>query len=226
MPLSCSFAKPFMILLYTKYLQRNFTYSGLQRIETWEYPEMALREAILNAIIHRDYGENAFFTIKVFDNMLEIWNQGDLMEPLNIESLKKQHLSRLRNKVIANIFYRSGQIESWGRGTLKILENAREGGYPKPEFENFMGGILVRFGRKNFAENQTEADRKVDILANVKYAGKIFALIQENSKIKTSEMAKILSVSNKTIERVLSTLLKEKIIAREGAKKDGFWNIV
>ncbi|MDR3187680.1 MAG: putative DNA binding domain-containing protein, partial [Prevotellaceae bacterium] len=129
-----------MELLIAKYLQKNFTYSGLQRVETLEYPEMALREAILNAVIHRDYGANTFFTIKVFDHTLELWNEGELMFPLRIESLKEQHLSRLRNKLIANIFYRSGQIEAWGRGTLKILDDARKGGYPDPEFEYFENG--------------------------------------------------------------------------------------
>ena len=89
-----------------------------------------------------------------------------------------------------------------------------------------MGGILVRFGKKTFNETPTEAEQKASVIANTKHAIKVLALIQDNSKITTSEMAKILSVSNKTVERILSTLLKEKIITREGAKKDGLWNII
>ncbi|MDR2563500.1 MAG: hypothetical protein LBC98_06100, partial [Prevotellaceae bacterium] len=89
----------------------------LQRIETLEYPEPALREAITNAVVHRNYNGYSFLTIKIFDNSLEIWNEGELLDPLTIESLKTTHLSRLRNRKIANIFYRSGAIESWGRGT-------------------------------------------------------------------------------------------------------------
>ncbi|MDR2383404.1 MAG: putative DNA binding domain-containing protein, partial [Prevotellaceae bacterium] len=137
-----------METLKTKYLRTNYIYKGLQRVPIWEYPENSLREAILNAIIHRDYGGNTFFTIKVFDNSLELWNEGELMFPLDIESLKKQHLSRLRNKLIANVFYRSGQIESWGRGTLKILEAAQVDEYPEPEFESLENGILVKFDKK------------------------------------------------------------------------------
>ncbi|GHS86033.1 hypothetical protein FACS1894201_06450 [Bacteroidia bacterium] len=121
-----------MEVLQSKYLQRTYSYEGLQRIETLEYPEIALREAILNAIIHRDYGGNTFFTIKVFDNSLELWNEGTLLSPLSIDKLKQQHTSRLRNKLIANVFYRSGQIESWGRGTLKMIENARNNGFSEP----------------------------------------------------------------------------------------------
>jgi ATP-dependent DNA helicase RecG len=147
-----------MELLIAKYLQKNFTYSGLQRIETLEYPEMALREAILNAVIHRDYGANTFFTIKVFDRSLELWNEGELMFPLRIESLKEQHLSRLRNKLIANVFYRAGQIESWGRGTLKILDDACKGSYPEPDFEYLENGVLVRFEKKVFEEKVVEEE--------------------------------------------------------------------
>ncbi|MDR1022680.1 MAG: putative DNA binding domain-containing protein, partial [Prevotellaceae bacterium] len=177
-----------MELLIAKYLQKKFTYSGLQRIETLEYPEMALREAILNAVIHRDYGANTFFTIKVFDHRMEFWNEGELMFPLRIESLKEHHLSRLRNKLIANVFYRSGQIESWGRGTLKILDDARKGSYPDPEFEYFENGILVKFEKKAFEEAQQIPD-----VSEIKHADTILRLIQDNPKVTIPEMAQTLS---------------------------------
>ncbi|MDR2814078.1 MAG: putative DNA binding domain-containing protein [Prevotellaceae bacterium] len=207
-----------MELLIAKYLQKNFTYSGLQRIETLEYPEMALREAILNAVIHRDYGANTFFTIKVFDHSLELWNEGELMFPLRIESLKEQHLSRLRNKLIANIFYRSGQIESWGRGTLKIVDDARKGSYPEPEFEYFENGVLVRFGKKVFEKGQQIPD-----VSNIKHAGNILELIRENPKITILEMSQTLFITTRTVERILSILAKEEIIKRSGTKKEGDW---
>jgi ATP-dependent DNA helicase RecG len=210
-----------MELLLSKYLQKNFTYNGLQRIETLEYPESALREAILNAIIHRDYGGNTFFTIKIFDNSLELWNEGELMFPLRIESLKMQHLSRLRNKLIANVFYRSGQIEAWGRGTLKILEEAHKGDYPEPEFEDFEDGILVRFGKKIFAENQ-----HIPSISEIKYADNILKLIKENQKITIKQMAEKLSMSDRTIRRILMELVNAKIIYRTGSNKTGNWVII
>jgi ATP-dependent DNA helicase RecG len=209
-----------MELLIAKYLQKKFTYSGLQRIETLEYPEIALREAILNAVIHRDYGANTFFTIKVFDHSLEFWNEGELMFPLRIESLKEHHLSRLRNKLIANVFYRSGQIEAWGRGTLKILDDARKGSYPDPEFEYFENGILVRFEKKAFEEAQQIPD-----VSEIKHADSILQLIKRNPKITIAEMAQALSVSTSTINRVLSILLESQIAKRDGTKKNGGWSL-
>ncbi|MDR3328561.1 MAG: putative DNA binding domain-containing protein [Prevotellaceae bacterium] len=210
-----------MELLIAKYVQKKFSYSGLQRVETLQYPEMALREAILNAVIHRSYGGNTFLTIKVFDNSLELWNEGELMAPLSIASLKTQHISRLRNKLVANVFYRSGQIESWGRGTLKILEDARKGGYPEPEFECIDGGVQVKFESKMFDEKQ-----QIPNVSKVKHADKVLGLIRENPKITAMEIAQQLATTKRTAERILSKLSDVKSIYREGAKRDGKWIVV
>jgi ATP-dependent DNA helicase RecG len=210
-----------MELLIAKYMQKNFTYSGLQRIETLEYPEIALREAILNAIIHRDYGGNTFFTIKVFDDSMELWNEGELMFPLDIKSLKKQHLSRLRNKLMANVFYRSGQIESWGRGTLKMMDDARKGEYPLPEFADFEDGMLVKFDKKIFNKEQQISD-----ISEIKYADEVLKLIRENLQITNKEMATRLSMSDRNIRRILTELVDAKIIDRIGSKRSGIWLII
>ncbi|MDR0606464.1 MAG: putative DNA binding domain-containing protein [Bacteroidales bacterium] len=217
-----------MELLMAKYLQKNFTYSGLQRIETLEYPEIALREAILNAIIHRDYGGNTFFTIKVFDDSMELWNQGELMSPLDIKSLKKQHLSRLRNKLMANVFYRSGQIEAWGQGTLKMMEDARIGEYSLPEFETFEDGILVKFNKKIFREQQIAdvSDIKHADVSDIKYAENILKLIGEKPKITVKKIAEELSMSERNVKRILTELVNAKIIDRIGSKKTGLWIII
>ncbi|MDR1593390.1 MAG: putative DNA binding domain-containing protein [Prevotellaceae bacterium] len=215
-----------METLESKYMQTEFTYKGLQRIPVWEYPEAALREAIMNAIIHRDYGSNTFFVIKVFDDNMEIWNEGELMEPLDIKSLKKQHLSRLRNKLIANIFYRSGYVESWGRGTLKMLEDARAGEYKEPEFENFEGGILVRFERKLLKKETFETKQSISDIYKIKYADDILKMIKENPMITNKEMSQKLSMSDRNVRRILIELVEAKIIDRIGSKRAGTWVII
>lgn len=217
-----------MELLLGKYLNRNFTYSGLQRIETLEYPEIALREAILNALIHRDYAGNSFFYIKVFDKSMELWNEGMLMNPLNIDSLRTQHLSRLRNKIMADIFYRSGQIESWGRGTLKMIENAREGGYAEPIFAEFQDGILVTFEKKEFGDTTNNADDTVNDTVNdtVKTIDElILTQLAIEDGISAPEIAKRIGRPLPTVKRYLGQMKKKGRIEFIGASKTGGYYI-
>jgi ATP-dependent DNA helicase RecG len=208
-----------MKTLVTKYLQPHYIYDGL--IPVWEYPVNALYEAIVNAIIHRDYSHNTFFTITIFDDSLELWNAVDQIESLDMETLKKQHVSHVRNKLFADIFYRSGQAGLWGRGTLKMLEDAEIGEYPEPEFERFENGILVRFGKKVFEEEQQIPD-----VSNIKHAENILKLIKENPTVTIKEMAQELSMSDRNMKRILSELVNAKIIERIGSRKTGNWIII
>jgi len=79
-------------LLRTKYLSSPVYFEGLERKEKLEYPEKALREALLNAIVHRDYGEQSDITIRIYSNRIVFWNSGPLIAPLNLEMLKQEHL--------------------------------------------------------------------------------------------------------------------------------------
>jgi len=92
---------------------------GFERQEVWEYPINALREAIVNAICHRDYVYSSAITIGVFDDRVEITNPGMLPEPLTPEDLKKTHKSIPRNPLVANAFFLIKNIEQWGEGTNK-----------------------------------------------------------------------------------------------------------
>ena len=98
-------------ILKTKYLVRPISYKGLERMEPLEYPETALREAILNAIIHKDYSSTYTF-LRVYDDRLHLWNPGTLPEELTIDKLKQEHSSYPRNRNIANAFFKAGYIES------------------------------------------------------------------------------------------------------------------
>jgi ATP-dependent DNA helicase RecG len=136
-----------MDFLKSKYLIALNSYEGLQRVETLEIPESAMREAILNAIIHRDYQSVASVELRVSDTMLSVWNPGTVMPPLTVEMLKHKHDSYPRNSLIAKIFFRSGAIEAWGRGTVNIIRETEESGLIAPKFSEFSRGILVEFHR-------------------------------------------------------------------------------
>lgn len=107
---------------------------------------MALREALVNAFCHRDYSiEGGAVSLAIFDDRLEIWSDGTLPFGLKVEDLKRDHLSRPRNPLIAEAFYRRGLIERWGRGTQKIVELCLQAGHPEPEFLELAGAVGVRF---------------------------------------------------------------------------------
>ena len=116
-----------------------------------ELPEKALREAILNAIIHRDY-TGAQIQMRVWDDRIELWNDGELPFGQTIESLKETHSSKPRNRCIANVFYKAGFIESWGRGIDKICYGFKDKGFAEPEFSHNSGGVLVTLYRKKNEE--------------------------------------------------------------------------
>ncbi len=115
-----------MELLYTKYLKAYISYDGLQRVETYLFPKLALREAILNAIIHKDYSSGIPIQISVYEDKIVIWNPGVLPERWTLDSLIEKHPSHPFNPLLASAFFRAGYIESWGRGIEKIAHECRQ----------------------------------------------------------------------------------------------------
>jgi ATP-dependent DNA helicase RecG len=110
------------------------------------FPLEALREALVNAFCHRDYAIiGGAVSLAIYDDRLEIWSDGTLPFNLKPEDLKKEHASRPRNPIIAQVFYLRGMIERWGRGTQKIVELCVKAGHPEPEFGEQAGSVWVRF---------------------------------------------------------------------------------
>lgn len=110
------------------------------------FPLEALREALVNAFCHRDYTIiGGAVSLAIYDDRLEIWSDGTLPFNLKPEDLKKDHASRPRNPIIAQVFYLRGMIERWGRGTQKIVELCVKAGHPEPEFGEQAGSVWVRF---------------------------------------------------------------------------------
>lgn len=126
-------------------LQTRFEMTGKpQRKVIWEYPLEALREAVINAICHRDYMDNGQTQIRIYDNRLMVWNPGNLPDGLSVEMLKKEHRSIPKNRLIAKIFFYAGLIEQWGGGVAKMIQANRAAGLPEPKFEE-RGGFRVVF---------------------------------------------------------------------------------
>lgn len=117
-----------------------------ERIDEPLYPTAALREALANALCHRDYSiYGGAVSVAIYDDRLEISSTGGLHFGLTPEDLMRPHESQPWNPLIARVFYRRGIIEEWGRGTLKIAELMEGAGLTPPEFETTTNKVLVRF---------------------------------------------------------------------------------
>lgn len=117
-----------------------------ERVDDPVYPPEALREAIANALCHRDYGMGGgSVSIAIYDDRLEIASTGALPFGLTPEDLIRPHPSRPWNPLIAQVFYRRGIVEQWGRGTIKMAELTAQAGLAPPEFESGHGEVVVRF---------------------------------------------------------------------------------
>lgn len=128
-----------------KHIRHSATIKGTERVENFEYPPEAIREAITNAICHRDYQINSNVQVRIFDDRLEIWGCGPLPGTLTVDDLKVEHNSFPRNKLIAKCFFDIKFIECWGTGTIRMIQSCIEQGLPEPIFEIKSNNVVVTF---------------------------------------------------------------------------------
>ncbi len=141
-------------LLYTKYMKGIISYKGVSRIETYPYPREAVREAVLNAIAHKNYATLVPIQIKVFADSLVISNDCVFPEDWTMKDFFGKHRSRPYNPLIANTFYRAGFIESWGRGIQKIREACLDAGNKEPSYQIKRNEITIVFEAKSSIEEE------------------------------------------------------------------------
>ena len=199
--------------LKSKYLLSLISYRGMQRVETLEIPDKAIRETILNSLIHKDYTSLSAISLRVYDPTISIWNDGEL-EKLSIEDLSKEHDSYQRNPLIADIFYRAGYIEAWGRGTLMIIEETVKSGLPKPTFQSRQGGLEVIFQRNPMRlSNNSESVQRLQISERQQ---KAIEYIRQYGTISNKIYQEINHISKPTATRDLKNLVLLKIIEMTG----------
>jgi ATP-dependent DNA helicase RecG len=203
-----------MEALKAKYLIRPISYKGLERLEPLEYPEAALREAVLNAIIHKDYSSTYTF-LRVYDDRLHLWNPGVLPEELTIEELKKDHSSYPRNRNIANVFFKAGYIESWGRGTNKIIDACREAGLPEPVIEEEQGGFGITFLKDIYTEEYLTS------LGLEEHLIKTLLFIKKNGSITNAQYQSLFNVSKRKSTNDLQYLVNENLVEKVGTRGRG-----
>lgn len=202
-----------------KFLIKNISFEGMNRVETLEYPVPALREMLLNALIHRNY-MGAPTQLRVYDNKLQLWNHGTLPEGITLEKLSKSHSSFPRNPVLAEACFKGGYIDSWGSGIMKIIDSCKAAGLPTPALEEDMGGFIVKLFKDRFTEDQLQKlginERQIKAVLYVK----------EKGRITNSEYQKLNNISRRTATDELAELTnKFEIFKNIGYGAGSFYEI-
>jgi ATP-dependent DNA helicase RecG len=185
------------------------------RKEVWEIPETAFKEAIINALSHRDYyDKGGRIMIELFSDRVEITNPGGLVSVIADEEFGKKSYSR--NPLIFGLFERINMVEQIGSGINRINEAMKTAKLPKPIFKT-KGLFTIVFSRPV---------GKTSGKMSGKTSGKIINLILENSFISIPEMASVIGVAERTIERNIQKLQKENKLKRIGGAKGGHWEVI
>jgi ATP-dependent DNA helicase RecG len=198
--------------LYQKYLIKQITFEGMYRIEEGEYPVPALREMLLNSMVHRSY-MGSFTQMRVYDDKINLWNEGGLPEGISLEALKRSHSSKPRNLLIADVCFKGGLIDAWGRGTLRIIDTCKAAGLPEPELIEQDGGFLVTLFKNSLTEEQLKKiglnERQVDAILFYRPKGEITGL----------EYAERYKIAERTARADLSELIEKKLLNKRGETK-------
>jgi len=182
----------------------------VEREEKYKYPPEAIREAIVNAICHRDYESTANVQVRIFDDRVEIWNPGSLPEGWTVEKLKQTHESIPKNPLIAHQFFLVRFIEKWGTGTIEMVKRCIEWGLPEPEFEFTGTSLVVNFKRSLLTD---------EILRNLGFNERQIKLLKDlkaQKFITSSEYEKIFNITDRQARMDLSHLVSLGLILKSG----------
>ncbi len=178
--------------------------------EKLEIPKEAIREIIVNAVVHRDYDSNASVQIDVFADRVEIMNPGELPEKLTVADLVKEHLSVPVNPFLTRPFYLAGYINQLGYGTRNVVKWCRKAGLPDPKFDSAENHFQVTIWR-----NWLTDDRMKRLNLNERQVHAI-QFLKTNRRITNAEYRNLTNVTDRTALRDLEALLRLGLITKEG----------
>jgi len=185
-----------------KFLTRPIDFEGMHRIEKGEYPVAAIREMLLNALVHRNY-MGAPIQIRVYDEKISIWNEGSLPAGLTLAALKRSHSSRPRNPIIADVSFKGGYIDAWGRGTIKILDTCNQAKLPEPEMMEQDGGFII-----TLFKNKLSKEQLIKLGLNERQLKAIF-ITKDKGRISNKLYQQLFGVSKTTATRDLTELVEK-----------------
>ena len=219
-----------LLLRAERFMRDNLPVAGrimpnlFERVDDPLYPPEALREALANAFCHRDYTiGGGSVAVAIYDDRLEVTSSGTLHFGLTAEQLFLPHESLPWNPLIANVFYRRGIVEQWGRGTIKIAELTTSAGLPQPEIEDAGGCVTVRFRPGGYVPPQrVERDlteRQQTILALLDQDGRGLALREIHAQLKPQ-------ATLRQVREDLAILRTLALVVASGHGRGARWELV
>jgi ATP-dependent DNA helicase RecG len=181
---------------------------------------------LINSIAHRDYTNRAAsISLAIYDDRLELWNNGVLPPPLSLADLRKRHESYPRNKTVATIFYEQGWVEGWGTGTTRMIRYCQENGTPEPEFQEYSGGLAVLFRFKEPMGEVRVFSPERQVLNSRQE--KIIAILAGGKALSVNEVFNRLDdvASLRTIKADLASLKKLGLVEQVGKGRAAEWKI-
>jgi len=225
-----------------KHALRGFALKGMRRVDKWNIPLEALREIIINAIVHADYSVKGVpMRVAIYDDRIEIENAGSFLPGLTFEEIILG-TSKIRNPMIMRIFKELNLVEQWGNGIPKIFKQITDFGLLMPKMEESTGRVKTTVTVDITAENVPENTGNVpentgnvpENTGNVpENTGNvpenrlaiIIDLIKDNAEISMLDLSKKLNVNHKTIKRDIQILKSKGLLERVGADKGGYWKV-
>ena len=202
---------------------------GLLREEKLELPIEAMREALINALCHRQIDRTLTnVTLAIYDDRVEISNPGCLPPEIPVEKIKEPHKSYPRNKLIAQVLYLTAYLERWGTGVERILQKCIEYDVPEPEWTASEYDVSITFWRKSRKRLDECNDKNGENSGENKLTERqllIYEILKVNGENTAKSLARILSMSQRTVEREISFLRRQGFIDKDGTKS-GVWRIL
>jgi len=175
-----------------------------------EYPDEAVREALINALCHRDYASVGTVQVRIYDNRLEVWNPGRLPPDLTIEALYRQHASHPPNPRLVHALYRARLIEHWGTGTLRIIQACQKHNL-KAAFSVEAGFFVVTLNRPP----ETRAVSYPDLRLNDRQK-KALAYLKDHLRMTRQDYERLTQSSPATAKRDIRALKKLSLLLQRG----------
>ncbi len=182
------------------------------REDVWEYPLEAVREALVNAVCHRDYEDSGSIQLRIYDDRLEVWNPGALPAGVTVADLHREHDSVRRNPRLAEALFLAGLVEKWGTGTLRMIAACRSAGLAEPQFASGPRTFVVTLTKAPpdvHAEDAVLSHRREAILEHVRSEG----------SATSAQLAAALGISERAVLKHTAFLLERGLLHRTGAAR-------